>query len=113
MIGPAELAAVVDRYLTRFPDERDRLAALPAALDNGSPITGRNHRSGHLTCSAIVLDPQGRVLHIRHNMLDTWLRPGGHVEPQDTSLPQEALRELREETGIPATMVHPSTSPLP
>jgi 8-oxo-dGTP pyrophosphatase MutT (NUDIX family) len=114
MIDTAELAEVVDRYLTRFPEERDRLTALLTALDNGNPITDRNSRSGHLTCSAIVLDPQGRVLHIRHNTLDTWLRPGGHVEPQDASLPQAALRELHEETGIPATMVHPidATTPL-
>lgn len=114
MIETAEIAEVVDRYLARFPEERERLAPLLASIDTGSAITDRANDSGHLTCSAIVIDPQQRVLHIRHNTLDTWLRPGGHLEPQDTSLAQAALRELHEETGIPATVVRPVdlTTPL-
>lgn len=58
--------------------------------------------AGHVTCSAIVLDPDRHVLHIRHNTLHAWLRPGGHLEPGDTSLIEAALREVSEETGIRA-----------
>ena len=105
MIQLEEVAEVVDRYLARFPEERDRLVPLMSALEHGTAITDRANSEGHLTCSAILLDPKGRVLHIRHNVLGTWLRPGGHVEPHDTSLPQAALRELCEETGIPASLV--------
>ena len=114
MIRIENVAEVVDRYLARFPEERDRLAPLMSALARGTAITDRANRSGHLTCSAIVIDPKGRVLHIRHNVLGTWLRPGGHVEPHDPSLPQAALRELLEETGIPASVVSAvdDTTPL-
>ena len=93
------------RYLVRFPDERDRVAPLLAELDCGSAITDRSNRTGHLTCSAALIDPEARVLLIHHNALGRWLRPGGHLEPQDTTLPQAALRELCEETGIPASLV--------
>ena len=65
-------------------------------------MTSRTTFTGHVTCSAIVVDPAGRVLHIRHNVLNTWLRPGGHLEPGDTSLVGAALREVAEETGIAA-----------
>jgi NTP pyrophosphohydrolases including oxidative damage repair enzymes len=114
MIQLEEVAEVVDRYLARFPEERDRLVPLMSALEHGTAITDRANSEGHLTCSAILLDPKGRVLHIRHNVLGTWLRPGGHVEPHDTSLPQAALRELFEETGIPASVVNAvdDTTPL-
>jgi len=44
----------------------------------------------------------GRVLLIRHKRLDTWLPPGGELEPGETPL-DAARRELREETGLVGT----------
>jgi 8-oxo-dGTP pyrophosphatase MutT (NUDIX family) len=41
----------------------------------------------------------GRVLLIRHKRLDTWLPPGGELEPGETPL-EAAIRELREETRL-------------
>ncbi len=47
------------------------------------------------------------VLHL-HRRLGRWLQPGGHLEPGE---PPEAaaVRECREETGLPAE--HASTGP--
>ncbi|MFE3516966.1 NUDIX hydrolase [Streptomyces sp. NPDC059166] len=57
--------------------------------------------AGHLTASALVIDPlRGRVLLTLHKKLRMWLQMGGHCEPQDTSLAAAALREAREESGI-------------
>ncbi|MFE9722932.1 NUDIX hydrolase [Streptomyces sp. NPDC005794] len=57
--------------------------------------------AGHLTASALVIDPErGRVLLTLHRKLRMWLQMGGHCEPQDTTLAAAALREATEESGI-------------
>ena len=97
-----EVAKTVEAYLNRHGTERSRLAVLLDRIDQRTAITSRSTITGHVTCSAILIDPSWRVLHIRHNALDRWLRPGGHLERTDTSLVGAALREVEEETRIPA-----------
>ena len=103
MIAAEDIRAAVDAYLRRHPDERDRLAPLTSTLVAGGELTSRMTYTGHVTCSAIVVNTVGHVLHIRHNALGRWLRPGGHLEADDASLTSGAVREVAEETGIPAT----------
>jgi 8-oxo-dGTP pyrophosphatase MutT (NUDIX family) len=100
MITAQQIRAAVDAYLRRHPDESGRIMALISALSGSDDVAERTTFSGHVTCSAIVLDPTAHVLHVRHNALNTWLRPGGHLDPADSSLVGAALRELGEETGI-------------
>ncbi|MFE2143357.1 NUDIX hydrolase [Streptomyces sp. NPDC059456] len=58
-------------------------------------------RAGHITGSALVVDPVGeRVLLTLHKKLGMWLQMGGHCEPEDTSIAGAALREAVEESGI-------------
>jgi 8-oxo-dGTP pyrophosphatase MutT (NUDIX family) len=102
MIHIDEIDKTVEAYLRRYPAEADRLAPLTTALGGRDDVTSRKTFTGHVTTSAIVVDDVLRVLHIRHNSLDTWLRPGGHLEPEDISLVGGALREVVEETGISA-----------
>ncbi|MFG3583871.1 NUDIX hydrolase [Streptomyces sp. NPDC047990] len=57
--------------------------------------------AGHVTASALVLDPEaGRVLLTLHRKLRMWLQMGGHCEPGDPTLTSAALREAGEESGI-------------
>jgi 8-oxo-dGTP pyrophosphatase MutT (NUDIX family) len=57
----------------------------------------------HFTATTYVVNDGAAVLH-DHKRLDLWLAPGGHIDRDE--LPHEAaLREVREETGLDATLV--------
>ncbi|MEU6469230.1 NUDIX hydrolase [Streptomyces massasporeus] len=64
--------------------------------------------AGHITASALVIDPEGgRVLLTLHRKLRMWLQMGGHCEPGDVSLADAALREATEESGVPGLSLLP------
>lgn len=60
----------------------------------------RAARPGHITASALVVDPERRAFVLLHHAkLDIWVQPGGHVDGEG-NLAESALREATEETGI-------------
>ncbi|MFB7281496.1 NUDIX domain-containing protein [Streptomyces hydrogenans] len=101
--SPDHVRALITEYLERHPDEGGALAGLLTALDAEDDPTSRSTLPGHVTCGGVVLDADGRVLHIAHRASGLLLPPGGHVEATDDSLFAAVLREIREETGIPAS----------
>ncbi len=52
----------------------------------------------HVTASAIVIGPEGLLLH-RHKRLGIWLQPGGHID-QGEHPAEASFREAFEETGL-------------
>ncbi|MER8027608.1 NUDIX hydrolase [Streptomyces bauhiniae] len=80
------------------PELRDAYQAHLAAHPDG---IWRSCHAGHLTASALVIDPEReRVLLTLHKKLRMWLQMGGHCEPGDISMAGAALREATEESGI-------------
>lgn len=70
------------------------LAARPDAM-------WRSCAAGHLTASAVVVDPtREAVLLTLHPRVRMWVQVGGHCEPGDRTLLDAAAREAREESGI-------------
>lgn len=99
-LSSSSIRKTVQAYLGRHPGERDALARLLVALDLPVDVTARTTLPGHVTCSAVIVDRQGRVLQIRHRATGLMLTPGGHIEPEDRTLLAAALREVAEEAGI-------------
>ncbi|MFG1875732.1 NUDIX hydrolase [Sphaerisporangium sp. NPDC049003] len=94
-------------YLAAHPDETAALTPVLGLLDAGADIATRKEFRGHATAGAVLVNDLGLVLHVHHRVLGTWLLPGGHLEDTDETLLGAALRELSEETGIPAGAVNP------
>ncbi|WP_217167563.1 NUDIX hydrolase [Streptomyces sp. AC512_CC834] len=79
----------------------DHLAAHPDGLWKAC-------RDGHITASALVIDPsRERVLLTLHKKMRKWLQMGGHCEPVDETLARAALREATEESGIEGLSLAP------
>ncbi|OEV05914.1 NUDIX hydrolase [Streptomyces oceani] len=66
-------------------------------------------QEGHLTASALVVDPvRQRVLLTLHRKLRMWLQTGGHCEAHDETATAAALREAEEESGITGLTLLPA-----
>ena len=69
----------------------------------------RSCAPGHLTASALVVDPSRRlVLLTLHPRAGMWLQLGGHCEPTDHTLLDAAAREAREESGLGSLSFDPT-----
>jgi len=102
----SDIHDLVHTYLDEHPGEQEALRPLLAALDTAPDPTGRATVPGHITCSAVVIDDAGSVLHLRHRgTVGLLLTPGGHIEASDPTLLAAALRELHEGAGIAPGML--------
>jgi ADP-ribose pyrophosphatase YjhB (NUDIX family) len=61
----------------------------------------RVSRPKTLGVRALVLDPEGRILLVRHSYLRGWHLPGGGVERGETAV-DAIVREVAEEGGVRA-----------
>lgn len=99
--------ALLEAHACAFGVAESAHDLLRRQIGEGQHIHARRTFPGHVTTSAIILDPSGsRTLLIHHRALSRWLQPGGHYEAPD-ALPVSALREAAEETGAPGLALHP------
>lgn len=94
--------AVLHAHIPADDSERDSLHRINDLVATASAPFSRDHfMPGHLTASAIVVDPdRAHALLIFHAKLKMWLQPGGHFEAGETDPSLAAAREVLEETGL-------------
>jgi 8-oxo-dGTP pyrophosphatase MutT (NUDIX family) len=100
VIAVPALLEEVSAYMPSGEAERKSQAAILQLLRRAKdPFT--REQTDHVTGSAVVARQDGSdFLMVFHRRLERWLQPGGHVEPEDVSVRETALREAREETGV-------------
>ncbi|WP_229401896.1 NUDIX hydrolase [Micromonospora okii] len=85
---------------------------IPDARPGPLPGAVSSH-SRHHTASAVVIDTAARrVLLVDHKASGLRQFPGGHVDPDETG-DEAAIREVREETGVVATVWTPGGFVVP
>jgi 8-oxo-dGTP pyrophosphatase MutT (NUDIX family) len=84
---------------------REAMLAFLAARPDGMR---RSCVPGHVTASALVVDPsRDSVLLTLHPRVGAWLQLGGHCEDGDATVRDAALREAIEESGIAGLSIDP------
>jgi 8-oxo-dGTP pyrophosphatase MutT (NUDIX family) len=103
MVDSSSVAAVARTYSDLADGQALKSLELVLMLLESSPapLSRDQFTPGHITCTGLVLAPDGeRILLVHHRRLDRWLLPGGHVEPEDAAIGDAARREVIEETGV-------------
>ncbi|MFF5992764.1 NUDIX hydrolase [Prauserella flavalba] len=116
----APLTALLDDYRAQDPVEETDLARVRELVETSDAPWDRSTPL-HVTGSAFVVHPDTRRVLLRwHERQQAWLHVGGHFDSGETDPLDVALREGREETGLPdlapwpdARLVHLAVVPVP
>ncbi len=104
----AEIVAQLDAHQPADAKEARDMQRIKALIATHPNIMSMHCEIGHITASAAIAHPaSGRTLLHWHKRLNRWLQVGGHVD-FETDIALAALREAREETGLPDLAHFPS-----
>src|ERR1700680_1343390 len=101
MRSTAEALRLATSFAVSPEEEKSRELILALLEHTPAPFSRDQFHPGHITCTVLVLHPDGqRMLLVHHHRLRRWLLPGGHVEATDNTLADAARREAVEETAV-------------
>ena len=102
------LQVIVADYLSIYKSESATLKLLAEQLakEDDDQLISRKNFIGHITAGCFIVTRDKKVLLLQHKKLGRLLQPGGHIDAEDASPIAAALREVEEETGIGADLLH-------
>lgn len=104
----ADATRVLSSWSAPTPEQDALRGDYLAFLSSHPDAMTRGNRLGHLTGSALVVDPSREaVLLTLHPLVGRWLQLGGHIEASDATVVHAAHRESVEEGGIEGIRVDP------
>lgn len=98
-----KIIKILKTYLELFPEELERQQILLKYLESATDeeITDWNNFNGHLVAGGFIYaKSEKKFLVLYHKDLKMYLYPGGHIEKDDSTPLEAALREIKEETSL-------------
>ncbi|MEU6261752.1 NUDIX hydrolase [Saccharopolyspora shandongensis] len=111
-ISDSDISNTLADYLERYPEQAALLSEPMRLLSQGKDFASRRSFPMHATASALLVRDNAEILLVEHLDYGITLQPGGHLEPDDASLIDAAVRELAEETDVDPDMIF-AASPTP
>ncbi|MGW5456779.1 NUDIX hydrolase [Nocardia sp. NPDC003979] len=113
-ISDSDISDTLAAYLEDHPDEATLLSEPMRLLRGGHDFASRRTFPMHVTVGALLVRQHSEVLLVRHKAYGgLLLQPGGHLEENDFTLIDAAVRELAEETGLdPSGVALESPNPV-
>lgn len=107
-----EIQSMLAAHQPADAKEARDIQRIKALITEHPNILNANCETGHITASAAIVHPaSARTLLHWHKRLSRWLQVGGHCD-YETDPAQAALREAREETGLPDLAHYPADRKL-
>ena len=107
------LAALLDNHTPANDEEAHSIEQIRQMMKRYPNIFSPVCEAGHITGSALVIHPESkRMLLTHHAKLQRWLQMGGHTE-YELDPAETALREAREESGLPDLRFYPDSGAGP
>lgn len=108
-----QILDILEKAVPWNAQEKDAIETMKQLIQEHPNIMMPNCEVGHVTGSALIVDNQRRCLLHYHKKLNRWLQVGGHAE-YETDVAKVAMREAKEETGLPDLQHFPDTDdPFP
>ena len=98
----------IENYIPFDDVEEKNKEYLLKWIDTFKDVLTRKNEFGHFASSAFVVNKdRTKMLVVYHNIHNSWIFPGGHVDGEENFL-SVAIREVEEETGLKTTVLDDS-----